>query len=194
MPFVNSFTDTIPIFAQYDASANHENRLMVIFGRLGPQNLDRKLCINIPFHLIQQVIHKIKQDETQAILVVPLSEDKLWFEKLQDICVDYIELRGKIKLYARDDTGPMRQRSWSSLTFLVDGGLPDSDSAYSGNHCCVGSESEVECGIDDGCMSSDFSPYDAEGDPSSIASAWSPYCPIRSTWKRIFSARAKKNF
>ena len=38
--------------------------------------MGQKLWINPPFHLIQQVIHKIKQDKTQAILVVPLWDDK----------------------------------------------------------------------------------------------------------------------
>ena len=128
------------------------------------------------------------------ILVVPLWNDKPWLQELQDICVDYIELPGKIKLYARDDTGPLRQRSWSLLAFLVDGALPDSDSADSGTDSCVGSESEVERGSDDECIFSDFSPSDAEGDPSSNGSASSPSSPIRSTSKRIFSARAKKNF
>ena len=75
------------------------------------QQWDKKLCINPPFHLIQKVIHKIKQDMTQAILVVPLRADKSCFPGLQDICVDYIKLLRKIKLYARDDTGPVRQQS-----------------------------------------------------------------------------------
>ena len=63
---------------------------------------------------------------------MPLWDDKPWFQELQDICVDYIELPRKIKLYARDDTGPLPQRPWSSLAFLVDGKLSDSDSADSG--------------------------------------------------------------
>ena len=41
---------------------------------------------------------------------------------------------------------------------------------------------------------SDFCPSDAQGDPTSNGSASSPSSPIRSTSKRIFSARAKKNF
>ena len=150
--------------------------------------------MNPPFHLIQQVIHKIKQDKTQAVLVVPFWDDKPWFQELQDICVDYMELQRKIKLYARDDTGPLRQRSWSWLAFLVDGGLPDSDSADSGTDSCVGSESEVERGTDDECIVSDFSPSDGKADLSSNGSALSPSSPIRSTSKRIFSTRAKKNF
>ena len=106
----------------------------------------------------------------------------------------YIELPTKIKLYARDDTGPLRQRSWSSLAFLVDGGLPDSDSADSGTDSCVGSESEVERGTDGESIFSDSSPSDAEGDPTSNGSALSPSSPIRSTSKRIYSARKKKKF
>ena len=113
--------------------------------------------MNPPFHLIQQVIHKIKHDKTQAILVVPLWDDKPLFQELQDICVDYNQLPRRTKLYAREDTGPLRQRSWSSLAFLVDGGLPDSDSADSGTDSCVGSESEVERSTGDECIFSNFS-------------------------------------
>ena len=106
---------------QYDAFANGENkRFDNYFRDAWTQERDKKLWINPPFHLIQQVIHKIKQHKTQAILVVPLWDDKPWFQELQDICVDYIEIPRKIKLYARDDTGPLRQGSWSSLAFLVD--------------------------------------------------------------------------
>ena len=80
---------------------------------------------------------------------MPLWDDKPWFQELQDICVDFIELPRKIKLYARDDTGPLRQ---CSLAFLVDGELHDSDSADSAIDSCVGSESEVERGTDDECI------------------------------------------
>ena len=180
---------------QYDAFANRENkRFDKHFRDAWTHKWDKKLWINPPFHLIQQVIHKIKQDKTQAILVVPLWDDKPWFQEMQDICVDYIELPRKIKLYARDDTGPLPQRPWSSLAFLVDGKLSDSDSADSGTDSCVGSESEVERGTDDESIFSDFCPSDAQGDPTSNGSASSPSSPIRSTSKRIFSAQAKKNF
>ena len=109
---------------QYDSFANHENkRFDNYFRNAWTQKWDKKLWINPPLHLIQQVIHKIKQDKTGSILVVPLWDDKRWFQELQDICVDYIQLPRKIKLYARDDPGPLRQRSWSLLAFLVDGGL-----------------------------------------------------------------------
>ena len=179
---------------QYDAFANRMNkRFDKHFSDAWTHKWDKKLWINPPFHLIQQVIHKIKQDKTQAILVVPLWDDKPWFQELQDICVDYIELPRKIKLYARDDTGPLPQRSWSSLAFLVDGKLSDSNSADSGTDSCVGSESEVERGTDDESIFSDFCPSDTQGDPTSNGSASSPSSPIRSTSKRIFSARAKKN-
>ena len=179
---------------QYDAFANRKNkRFDKHFSDAWTHKWDKKLWINPPFHLIQQVIHKIKQDKTQAILVVPLWDDKPWFQELQDICVDYIELPRKIKLYARDDTGPLPQRSWNSLAFLVDGKLSDSNSADSGTDSCVGSESEVERGTDDESIFSDFCPSDTQGDPTSNGSASSPSSPIRSTSKRIFSARAKKN-
>ena len=180
---------------QYDAFANPENKKFDKYFRdARTKKWDKKPCINPPFHLTQQVINKIKQDKTQAILVVPLWDDKPWFQELQDICVDYIELPRKIKLYGRDDTGPLRQRSWSSLAFLVDGGLPDSDSVDSSTDSSVLSESELERGTDEECSFSNFSPSDAEGDPSSNGSASSPSSPIRSTSKGIISARAKKNF
>ena len=135
---------------QYDAFANRENKRFDIYFRdAWTQKWDKKLGINPLYHLIQQVIHKIKQDRIHAILVVPFWEHKPWFQELQDISIDHIELPGKIKVYARDDTGPLRQGSWSSLPFLVDAGLPDCDSADSGTDCCVGSESEVERGTDD---------------------------------------------
>ena len=123
----------------------------------------------------------------------PLCDYKPCFQELQDICVDYVEVPRKIKLYAGGGTGPLRQRSSSSLAFLVDGGLPESDSANSVTDSCDGSESEVEHGTDDECIFSNSSPSDAQGDPSSNASASSPSPAIRSTLKRYFSARANKN-
>ena len=179
---------------QYDAFANRTNkRFDKHFSDAWTHKWDKKLWINPPFHLIQQVIHKIKQDKTQAIFVVPLWDDKPWFQELQDICVDYIELPRKIKLYARDDTGPLPQRSWSSLAFLVDGKLSDSNSADSGTDSCVGSESEVERGTDDESIFSDFCSSDTQSDSTTNGSASAPSSPIRSTSKRIFSARARKN-
>ena len=156
--------------------------------------MEKKLWISPAFHLIQQVIQKIKQDKTQAILVVPVWDDMPWLHELQDFCVDYIELPRKIKLYTRDNTRPLRQRSRSSLASLVDRGLPDSHSSDSGTDCRVGSESEVERGGDDECIFSDFSPSDAEGDPLSNGSALSPSSGMGSTSKRMCSARGRKNF
>ena len=96
--------------SQYDAFANRENkRFGNYFRDASTQKWDKKLWIDPPFHLIQQVIHKIKQDRTQAIVVVFLWDDKSWLQELQHICVDYIKLPGKIKLYARDNTGLLRQ-------------------------------------------------------------------------------------
>ena len=154
MLFVNIFMDTIRLpHSTMPLLTVRRNSLIII---TWTQTWDNKLWITPPFHLIQQVMHKIKQDKTQAILVVPLSDDKPWFQELQDICADNIELPRKIKLYARDDAGPLCQRSWSSFAFLVDGGLPDCDSADSGTNCCVGSESEVERGTVDECTFSIF--------------------------------------
>ena len=164
---------------QYDAFANPQRkRFDNYFRNAWTQKWDKKLWINPPFHLIQQVIDKIKQDKTQAILVVPLWDDKPWFQEWQDIFVDYIQLPRKIKQCARDNTGPLRQRSWSTLALLGDGGLPDSDSADSPTDSCVGSEFEFERGTDDECIFSEFSLFDAEGDPSSNGSDPSPSSPI----------------
>ena len=164
--------------SQYDAFANREKkRFENYFCDAWTQKWDKKLWISPLFHLIKQVIHKIKYNKTQAIFGVFLWDDNPWFQELQDMFVDYIELLRKIKLYARDDTSPLRQSCWSSLPFLVDGGLPDSDSADSGTDSCVASECEVQRGTDDGCTFSDFSPSDAEGDGEN-GSASSSSCPI----------------
>ena len=155
---------------------------------------DKKLWINPPFHLIQQVIHKIKQEKTQAILVVPLWDDKPLVSGItRHLCRLHRTSPGRLSCMPGTTTGPLPQRSWSSLAFLVDGKLSDSNSADSGNDSCVGSESEVERGTDDESIFSDFCPSDTQGDPTSNGSASSPSSPIRSTSKRIFSARAKKN-
>ena len=93
---------------KYDAFANREKKCFDnYFCDAWTQKLDKKLWIHPPFQLIQQVIPEIKHKKTQAILVVPLWDDKPWFQELQDICVDYIEPPRRIKLYARDNTGPL---------------------------------------------------------------------------------------
>ena len=57
----------------YDASANRENkRFDTFFHDAWAPKWDKKLWINSPFYLIQDIINKINQDKTQAILVVPL--------------------------------------------------------------------------------------------------------------------------
>ena len=72
MLFVNIFVSTIPLPAQYHAFANREiKRFDKFFHDAWTQKWGQKLWLNPPFHLILQVIHKIKQDKTHAILVVP---------------------------------------------------------------------------------------------------------------------------
>ena len=66
--------------------------------------------------------------------------------------VDSICLPHDVKLYARDDTGPLRQRPWPSVAFLVDGGLI-SDGSCTSNH---GSESGLDHGTDSDSNFSDF--------------------------------------
>ena len=80
---------------------------------------------------------------------MPLCDYKPCFQELQDICVDYVEVLRKIKLYAGGGTDLLRQQSSSSLAFLVDGGVPESDSANSVTDSCDGSESEVEHGTEE---------------------------------------------
>ena len=58
--------------------------------------------------------------------------------------VDSIRLPHDVKLYARDDTCPLRQRPWPFVAFLVDGGLI-SDGSCTSDH---GSESGLDHGTD----------------------------------------------
>ena len=62
-----------------------------------------------------------------------------------------------------------------------------------GLNLVLGQNLRLIFGNDDECIFSDFSSSDAEGDPSSNGSSSSPFSPIRSTSKGIFSVRAKKN-
>ena len=66
--------------------------------------------------------------------------------------VDSIRLPHDVKLYARDDPGPLRQRPWPSVAFLVDGGLI-SDGSCTSDH---GSESGLDHGTDSDSNFSDF--------------------------------------
>ena len=85
MQFVNTFMNIIPFgHSMMPLLTVRTSALTSTLATLGPIKWDKKLWINPPFHLIQQVIHKIKQDKTQAILVVPLWDDKPWFQELQD--------------------------------------------------------------------------------------------------------------
>ena len=135
---------------------------------------------------------KKKEDDTQAILIVPVWADQPWFAELEEILVDSVELARGIKLYARDDTGPLRQRSWSTLPLLVDGRLSDPDWAHS-DESCVGSENEVELGNDNETIFSDFCSSDAEGDPVSSGSPSVPLSPIRRDSEKIPHTKIKGN-
>ena len=70
----------------------------------------------------------MKEDHTQAILVVPP-----WWKDVLAMTVKSIRLLPDVKLYARDDTGPLRQRPWPTVAFLVDGGLI-SDGSCTSDH------------------------------------------------------------
>ena len=132
---------------QYDAFANRKNkRFDNYFRDACTPKWDKKLWINPPFDLIQQVIHKIEHNKTQAILVVPLWDDKPWFQELRDICVDYIERTPETTQFPCDRAPGVRSHSWWMEGFLT---LPSADAW---TESCVGSESEAELGTDDECI------------------------------------------
>ena len=66
--------------------------------------------------------------------------------------VDSIRLPEDVKLYARDDTGPLRQQPWPTVAFLVDEGLI-SDGSCTSDH---GSESGLDHGTESDSNFSDF--------------------------------------
>ena len=121
---------------------------------------DKRLLINPPFHLLGGVVQRTKEDRTQAILVLSLRDWKPWWKDVLSITVDSIRLPHDVKLYARDDTGPSRQRPWPSVAFLVDGGLI-SDGSYTSDH---GSESGLDHGTDSDSNFCDF----LEGDDTML--------------------------
>ena len=103
-------------------------------------NWDKRPWINPLFHLLGEVVPKLKEDRTQAILVVPLPDWKPWWKDVLAMKVDSIRLPHDVKLYARDDAGPLRQRQWPTVAFLVDGGLI-SDRFCTSDH---GSEADLD--------------------------------------------------
>ena len=105
---------------------------------------EKRLWINPPFHLLGEVVQKLKEDCTQAILVVPLWDWKPWWKDVLPMTVDSIRLPHDVKLYAREDTGPLRQWPWPTVAFLVDGGLI-SDGSCTSDH---GSESGLDHGTE----------------------------------------------
>ena len=66
---------------------------------------DKRLWINPPFHLLGEVPQKLKEDLTQALLVVPLLDWKHWWKNVFAMTADTIRLPHDVKLYARDNTG-----------------------------------------------------------------------------------------
>ena len=68
---------------------------------------NKGLWINPPFHLLGEVVQKIKEDGTQAILVVPLWDWKPWWKDLLLMTLDSGRLPHNVQLYARDNTGPL---------------------------------------------------------------------------------------
>ena len=117
---------------------------------------DKRLWIKSPFHLLVEVVQKVKEDRTQAILVVPLWDWKPWWKDVLGMTVDSICLALDVKLYTRDDTAPLPQRPWPFVAFLVDRGLI-SDGSCTSDH---GSESGLDHGTDSDSNFSDLS----EGD------------------------------
>ena len=82
----------------------------------------KRLRIKPPFHLFPEVVQKLKEVRTQAIRVVPLFDSKPWWKEFSAMSVDSIR-PNDVKLYARDDTGRLRQRLCPTIEFLFDGGL-----------------------------------------------------------------------
>ena len=113
---------------------------------------DKRLWINPPFDLLGDVVQKLKEDRTRAILVVPLWDWKPWWKDVLAMTGDSICLPYDVKLCARDDTGPLRQRPWPTVAFLVNGGLI-SDGSCTSDH---GSESGLDHGTESDSNFSDF--------------------------------------
>ena len=113
---------------------------------------DKRLWINPPFYLLGEVVQKRKGDRTQAILIVPLWDSKPWWKDVLAMTVDSIRLPHHVKPYARDDTGPLQQRPWPTVAFLVDGG-PMSDGSCTSDHW---SESGLDHGTESDSNFSDF--------------------------------------
>ena len=84
---------------------------------------DKRLWINPPFHLLGDVVQNLKEDSTQAILVLPLWDWKPWWKDVLPPTVDSIPVPHDVKLYARGNTGPLRQQPWPTVAFLVHEGL-----------------------------------------------------------------------
>ena len=104
--------------------------------------------------------------------------------------VDSIRLPHDVGLYARDNTGPLRQRPWPSVAFLVDGDLI-SDGSCTSDH---GSELRLDHGTDSDSTFSDF----LEGDDTvpNLESGTSDcsQTPIRSDPSRISHRVKGKKF
>ena len=113
---------------------------------------DKRLWINPSFHLFGEVVQKIKEHCTQGILVVPSCYWKPWWKVVLAMTVDSIHLPQDIKLYARDDTGPLRQQPRPIVTFLVDRGLISDRSSTSDHR----SESRFDHGTQSDSNFSDF--------------------------------------
>ena len=118
-----------------DAFCNELNRR---FKRLADDawavKRDQRLWINSLSHLFGEVLQRLKEDRTQAILVVPRWDWKPWWKDVLAMTVDSIRLPDDLKLYARDDTGALQQRPWPTVAFVVDRGLISVRSCTS-DHC-----------------------------------------------------------
>ena len=149
----------------------------------------KRLWINPPFHLLGEVVQKIKEDGTQAILVVPLWDWKPLWKDVLAVTVDSIRLPGDVKLYARDDTGPLRQRPCPSVAFLVNGGLISDGSCTSDQ----GSESGLDHGTDSDSNLSDFLEEDDTVPNLESGTSDCSQTPIRSDPSSISHLVRKKN-
>ena len=132
------------------------NELTKRFKRLADDawavKLEKRLWSNPSFHLLGDDVQKIKEECTQAILVVPRWDWKPWWKDVLAMTVNSICLPHNVKLYARDDTGHLQQWLWPTVKFLDDRGL------ISNGSCTLdhGSESGLDHGTESASNCSDF--------------------------------------
>ena len=133
---------------QVDAFANKKNkRFPQFYDDAWSEDWSEPLWINPPFDVFPRVVQKLKQSGAKAILIVPNWPKQSWFKDIMDISIDIVELPHKgVKLYCEDNGKPLPQRSWSTLTCLVDGNLGDywQDDSEMGTEEVISNSSRID--------------------------------------------------